>query len=439
MAAFSDASLGKLNDLFKTSYADKLERLYNEDISIFMSKMSIKEHTGKDFQAAVALTREGGATFAASGSGAYSLNPGVNAVDKIITVDGSNFSLQSHLGYEDAKKAQLGKLSFVNAMEYKVKNLTDSASYFMEAQGFYGQSIQGLGQVGSVTFVSMAVDVTVAFKTGQWATGLWAGAVGLKFDIFPGTAVSRSGTVASGGITGTAGSRTARNSTGEFIVKSVDVAAKTVIFTAATTAIAGAVAANDVIKFYGADGNEFIGVDAVMENKSTLYGINTALYSLFQPNRYNVGGNLSLAKIGKAVGPAIGKGLMNEKLMAYVNNEAVEDVNSDLAAKREFDYSYKPEKGEEGNHNISYNLQGNSVEIVPHTMVKEGDGYLLPDEWEKVGASDLTFDIPLSGKGEFFHVIPGYAGVTFECWAHLGLLTRKPAKSTKLFGITISA
>jgi hypothetical protein len=85
-------------------------------------------------------------------------------------------------------------------------------------------------------------------------------------------------------------------------------------------------------------------------------------------------------------------GLMNQKAIAIVSPKCFEVLNSDQAALRKFDVSYRPAKAEAGNEGLVYHSQTGTLEILPHPFQKDGKAHVfVPDECHRIGAADFGF------------------------------------------------
>jgi hypothetical protein len=159
---------------------------------------------------------------------------------------------------------------------------------------------------------------------------------------------------------------------------------------------------------------------------------------LWKGNTYSAGSAaLTMDKLLSSLVVPMGKGL-REDAVVLVSHATFVNLNSDEAALRMFDSSYKPEKAERGNKKISYFYQGGKLDIVSHSMIKEGESFVLPlNQIKRVGASDLTFSIPGRG-GEMFDLLEDKTGYQFRIYADQAIFLKRPGICQKITLITNS-
>lgn len=395
-----------LNGFFKEAYADKLKELIPDGVKLLneIKFMSKDKSPGNLYHQPVILGMEHGVTFANSDEDAFNLNPPVAGVIKDAQIRGNPIVMRSLLGYVAASRAALGgSKAFMDATKFLVANMLRSMAKKLEIEMFYGQ--MGYGVVASIA----ANVVTIA--TAEWAPGIWAGAEAMPIEIR-----NSSGSV----------------SRGEAIVQSVDMDLRTVTLVSAP----GGVVAGDVIWHKGAYGNEFPGVHKIMTQSSgTLFNIDVAQYNLFRGNVYSAGSAaLSFTKLSLAAARGVEKG-QDGKLCAYVNPRAWSNMLSDQAALRKYDGSYTAKKAENGMESIVFHSQNGEIEIEPSIYVKEGYAYLLaPEDWARVGSTDMTFKRPGQGD-EFFRDLENAAAYELRLYSDQALFCSAPGKQTLISDI----
>lgn len=394
-----------LDGFFKTIYGDKHIDAVPENLYLVKNiDFREAEKIGRKFSVPVMLSREHGATYLASGDGVTTLNDSVAAVSKNIEVDGSQIILRGQIDYEAAAKAQTSKAAFMNTTELLVQNLLESASNRLEIMFMYGGT--GLGTVSSLA------SQTITFTAASWAVGIWAGMEGALIDVY-----QSNGTVRQANLT----------------IASVDVDNKAITVTGTVTGIAS----TDVVYFKGAKGKECLGLDSLLSNTGTQFGIDASAYSLWKPNTYAVGGALTMTKILSATAKAVGRGL-REDVVVLVSPTTWQNLNADQAALRHYDQSYSPSKAEGGFEAITYHGQNGKIEVMSHAMVKEGEGFIFPKKrLKRVGAQDLSFKTPGRQDEIFLHLSDKNA-YELRIYGNQALFCEAPAKCVKLTGIVNS-
>lgn len=179
------------------------------------------------------------------------------------------------------------------------------------------------------------------------------------------------------------------------------------------------------------------GVDKILTNTGSLFGINAATYGLWKSSSYAAGGAaLTMAKVLSAVGKAVNRGL-NEDVMVLVNPITWQNLNSDQAALRSYDNPHSKDS-KNGFESITFHGQNGKIEVVSHPCVKEGEGFILPiKKVKRIGSSDITFKTP-GREDELFLQLPSNAGVELRLYTNQAIFIESPARCVKITGITNS-
>ena len=393
-----------LNGLFKELYADSIVNLQPDNaIMQKLVKFRESEMLGKKYNQPIILASEQGVTYLAAGDGAQTLNSSIAATMANAEIDGSQIFIRGQIDYEAMSKASKSKSSFKNATELMVENLMDSASKRLEIAMLYGGS-------GIATVSSLASQV-ITLTTASFASGIWAGMENCVIDVYT-----------SGGSVRQAG----------LVVASVDLDARTVTVTGTTTGIVS----TDVVYFKGAYGKEMAGLNKIITNTGTLFGISAASFALWAGSSYVVGGALTMAKVLSAVGKAVAKGGLNEDVVLLCNPITWQNLNSDQASLR--NYVDKDSKAQNGFEAIEYRSQNGKISIIASSYIKEGEAFIFPPKrCRRIGSSEMTFKTP-GRDGEFFLHLPDTNAVEIRLYANQSLFLEAPAKAVKLTGIVNS-
>lgn len=412
MAQFNDTA--KLDGLFRTAYGDSIIDLL-PDFAITQKTIkfaSASQTPGKKFSQPVILNDEQGVTYVASNGGVQTLEDSVAGQVSHAEVVGSNIYLRSSLDYEAAARSAASANSFAEGTSFLVKRMTKSGAKRLEIASIYGGV--GIGTIGTVSDSTGTNTLTVSAAT--WAGGIWNGMEGAKLDAYNGASK--------------------RNTNATLVVSSVTFSSRTVVVTGNSTDTA-ALAIGDVLYFRGSYGNEMLGLQKIATTSGTLFAIDNSVYSAFKGNTYAVGSAaLTMAKVLAAADVAVSRGLMGDATL-YVNPGAWTNLNSDQAALRMYDGSYKPE-AQNGFEAITYHYSGGKIYVVAHPMVKQGDAFLFQSKSLKyIGSTKLTFDMPGQGGKIFLH-IADKTGIEFRCMANMALFCEEPAHLVYLSGIVNS-
>ena len=417
----SGSTVADFNGLFKEAYADEILNLIPE-ASIITKSTTFQgrdKMLGDAYNQPVVLRAEQGFTYAAPGSGAFTINPPITMQTKNAVVTGYQMLEKAGLDYESVFKSS-NKNSFMAAVDLSMENAMDSFGKRLELGLLYGQSATGLMGVASATGATSTTTVLAA-ATGQWASGTWAGQEGATLDVFN-------------------ASNVALNTLGAVTITSVDVVNKTLTVSAASADITAIDAGSPTyVRFAGAAGNEMAGLDRILTNTGSLFGIDASAYALWKANTFAVGGtSLTFAKLQQAVATAQARGLA-EDVDVLINPTSWVDLLNQQAALRMYDSSYSAAKVDNGSKTIEFMSQNGIMRIHSHIYVKEGEGFILPfDRAVRIGSSEITFNIPGSMDGKIFQQQANNAGFEYRVYTQQSLLVETPAKCVKLTGIVHS-
>ena len=416
-----------LNGLFKMAYADSIQNLIPDE-SLLTRAIKFQgrdKMLGNQYNQPVIVRSEQGFTYSRPNNGTPNMNPASSMKTQNAVVDGFILVEQSGISYEAVARSDNAN-SFKNAVDLVMSDAMDSFGRRLEIGLLYGQSATGIGKTTATSVNVSVTSTTFAFATGEWSAGIWTPLEGAGLDVYN----------ASG---------TALNTAGAVTVSSIDVVNKTITVTAA----AGDVTAIDaylngtggrygVLRFYTAGSNgadEAVGIDKIMTNTGTLFGIDASTYSLWKANTYAVGGALTLAKIQAGVAVAAARGL-SEDVEIYVNPSVWQSLSTEQVAYRMMDSSYSAKKAVNGFETLEFFSQNGKLSVFAHKYVKEGEAFLLPTKRAvRIGSSDVSFNIPGTDNGQIFIQNPTTMGFTFRIFSQQSILVTKPAACVKFTGI----
>ena len=417
----------ELDGLFYEAYSDSVENLIPDGAKLTKMIRFVEEskQEGNKYNQPVVLSHEHGVTYAAADEGAFALNDHVAMTMKNAEVQGSQVLLRTAISYEVAAKASSSKKAFVKHTELIVENMLDSITKRVELMHLYGGSATGIGQGTSSANVD-GTHTVVTFTAATFAAGIWAGLEGCKMDAYHtsfGTKLS---------------------ATLPFTVDSVDFDNLAVTFSNTDTTDLSNLdsqlsSGTAEFVFFGAYGKEANGIDKIITNTGSLFGISAATYGLWKGNSYGVGGAaLSLFKVLRGLSDAVNRGL-NRDTTILLNPTTWEELNDDLAALRTFDQSYKTRKLEIGTSAITYHGQNGMIELIPHIFCKPGEAFAVPlKKIRRLGAQDISFKTPGRGDEIFTH-LSDRAGYELRAYTNQAVFIEKPAWCVKYTGITNTA
>lgn len=429
--------------LFKNNYGKIVEKMLPVDLPLQKDiPFNQKQKVGANYIEAICLTNETGWTLSASAN-LFDLNPAISGVVKDATVGSYISVLPSVLPWGIASRTAGGDdVAFYDATKYVVKNNLRSHMSLQETLRLYGQSSTFLGQISYATatyrgasFVAGTGTLTVTptttltftngvnttskailFAPGSFASGIWVGREGVKINQIDSTST----VVASGKLV------SVNSELGYITVDFVP------IVPTATTG-AGAM----YLCFQGQESlQDYPGIQNILSNTGTLFGINTASYSLWQGNVANLNGTkLTLAKYNSAVADAVNHGGVQGEMTCYLNPRSFSTLTTSAAGYRMLDSSYKESSFENGFETIRFYSQNGVSTFVSHRMVKEGDAFaLFLPSWSRSGSSEVSFSIPGMNKDIIFP-LESQAGYCFRSFSDQYIFCDMPCWNIYFSGI----
>lgn len=381
---------------------------------------------GNKYHQPVIVRQEHGITYAAPESGAFALNSAVSMQTQDAVVPGYQIVLRATLDYEAAAKAtSSGPRAFRDATELQVENMLESHSKRLELAILHGQAGVGVGDTSS-NVDATTTDVTLT--TASWSSGIWSGMEGAVIQFW----------TAANALVGTS------SPDADFSISTVDIDTKTLTVTGTATGIAAldvALGAGDCdIYFKGARTGaaafgEMAGLSKIITNTGSLFGIDASVYNLWRGNTYGAAGALTFAKLQSAVARAVGRGL-SEDVDVLVNPVTWGNLLTDQAALRMYDSSYSAATVENGAKTIKFHGQNGVMNIHSHIYVKEGEAFVVPSKRVKrIGATDISFNVPGSTEGEIFRQLENNAGFEYRNYSNQAIILETPARAVKVTGI----
>ena len=419
-----------IRDRFKAVYGDSVINLIPEASHLVkrIKFVGSDKETGDTYNQPVVLSNEHGITYAAAGSSAFTLNNSVALTMKNASLQGSQMVLRSSLSYDAAAKASNSKKAFVKGTELLVENMLESITKRLELQLLYGGSSGGIGNADSSANVN-TTTTKVTLTAASWASGIWAGSENAELDAYDGSSKI--------------------NLNQAYVIESVDLDNKAITISGASADISHGTTGidkkitddtGDTIYFVwrGAYSSEMSGIDKVITNTGSLFGIDAAAYNLWKGNSYSASAaDLTMAKLLSGISRAVERGL-NEAVVAYMNPVTWSKLNSDMAALRRLDSSYNQREGKQGSESIKYYGQNGEVEIVSHNMVKQGEAFVLPvKKCRRIGSQDISFKRPGSSD-QMFRELSDKAGYELRVYTDQAFFCEAPARCVKITGIVNS-
>jgi len=433
----SDAvtTVAKLNGWFKSKYGKFQDNIPDvAKLNKMLGEIVKAQKVGRNFNFPVELSLPQGCTYATAGDGAFAFEETIPGEMKEATIDGSQILVSDIIDYESAAKAvEEGEEAYGDAGERMVRRMRKAGYKRIELSQWYGQA--SLGAIGTLPASTGTSTRAVVITTATWATGIWTGMKGMRLEAYDPTLTTRRGQAA-----------------GYYEITAVLIASRTLSLTAKTSAgvateavwtDTSAVAVGDVFVPKGSFGKDMAGVNKIVTNSGSLFGIDAATYELWAGNTFANGSvPFTLKKLQDSISDAVGKGL-EEKATVFVSTRTWNNLCSDQAALRKYDASYNEAKAKSGFRALTMFSQNGELEIVPHTIIKEGEAFIIPvDRFMKIGAQDLGPNVPGRGEQYFDNATnssgQSLAGYRLMMYAHEAIISGAPALCTKVTGIVNS-
>ena len=403
MATVFDFTEGQ--GLFKRLYADKVVNMTPEHIYIMKEAKPTAPGPGESYQQAVVLANEQGDTFEEPDTaGAFAIYQPEAGVVRQTTVKGYQYLLRSTLSYEAIYRSQKNEQAFIQATKHVVKNMIRTAYNMQEATALWGQFHKGI-----IDAVPTATTVTITDAT--FASGLWFGMVGRTYSIY---------STAFGALRGTAK------------VTAVNIRSRTITF----DELPAGTIAGDYLDFRGGPTKQMIGLYKIMTTAAgSLFGIDNTNYELWRSDTaYSAGAApLTFGKLLEGIAEAGELGLGDEigEIDVLVAPRTWNSLNTDAAALKRNDASYKGSKFENGHEVLELFSNVGVIRIISHRQMMNGFAMIMPKcakSMQIVGSQPSpTFAVPGMTKdgAEYLKPMENNAGVETRLYWNSQLFTEE--------------
>lgn len=424
-------SLSTLDSLFKDQYASKVQDLL-PSYSYILSNVPFvggSEEAGRALKQPVILSRVHGHTCLGTSDSTTALRSPTTAVNDVATVQACTYVSRQFVSLTSLARATGNAQSFVQATAYVVQNLTESMAHMLETQHLYGQS--GLGTiasgayadstVGGITFtdgVNVAAKAVLISKE-TLAEGVWVGAENMSVDI-----VNTSG---------------AKDIEAE--ITQVDPVLGIIWFADITGLDADP--QGYTLRRAGYLGQEVPGLETILKNTGTLFGINASTKRLWRANQFDAAGALTFTTLQQAVSRAIGRGLA-EELDLHVNPRIfatlIPDFNTIGSPSTNQKARMFTEESREvavGAEKIKFFVSGHAVNLISNPMIKAGLAMgMEAGVAVRVGSTKMTFDVP-GADNVYFRPLENNNSAELRMFADESIFLRKNNGSLIITGITV--
>lgn len=368
---------------FKVQYGDTIVEILPEETStcnIFKYQPS-GERPGDSFKQPVQTAMEQGVTFNNDGSG-FTLNAAIDSVVKMASLGGSEIALRGRIPYATAAQSQNpgngnNGRAFFGAVELKMKWLGQAGDFYRETMTNYGcgtaaAAACNLGVVNaSVSGANLAAPQVVNITRASWNAAMWMNlAPNGLVDIYQ----ADGSTLRASGVTVTARDESQNRLT-------------------LTKAGSGAtVAATDIIILPGALTKQCYGVQAILENTGSLFGIDAAATPVWKPVSFNAAGQLTTSKV-RGCGIRLARNGLKKGADMMVGPEAF----GDLADECQNDQRVNDDREARimGPDKIQVRTPCGMIDITKNLYIKQGIAFVIGKGTgaKRIGAQELAFDV----------------------------------------------
>ena len=397
------SALVNIQALLKRRYGPYINPLPSVDSMAQLAKFRTAERVCENYNFPIKLGLEHGVTHNTDGT-AFTLNSAVDSVVKNAQLDGATIMLIGNIPYDVVARMAAGREgSYMEAVDYKVESMMEGGELYRELALMYGPGVGAavtseLAVVNaSVSGVDLDPGQTVNITQGSWSAGLWNHMVGAIVDIYQ----SDGTTVRALEVTVTAVPDPTKN--------------RLALFKAGSTAV---VAANDKIVARGSKGKSATGFQGILENTTTLFGIDAAVFPQWQAVNFSAGGASSPMTVAKLA-----------QLFSRLKNNGAKGGGKYCCSAAQFAqftdeldaldrYIQPMEMKQTGMSTLMVKSPIGPVEVQVHEYMKQGIAmYFGNGIPRRIGATDLTFRLGMSREW-FWKELDGAAGSQMRIYSH---------------------
>ena len=422
MSAFAN-----IQALFKRRYGPYVNPLPSENtMAKYASFVAQNVRPGENYNFPVQLGIEHGVTHNTDNS-AFALNSVVDSVVKNAQLDGSTITIAGNIPYDVIAKSMNGEGgAYMEAMDYKVKLLMLSGEHYREANLLYGG---GTGATlaaelavvnASVSGANLAAPQVINITRATWSAGFWNNMTNALVDIYQSDGMTLRET--------------------EVTVQAQDPTKNRL--TLFKSGSAATVAAGDKIILRSSKAKSAYGLQAILENTGTLFGIDAATYPQWRSINFSSGAAaLTAVKIQQLTSRLKNNGLDGGGTL-FVSAATFADLVDELDDRDRYIQqagSALPEMKQTGANNITVKSPVGPVEIAVHKHMKQGIAmFCARDKVYRVGSTDLTFSLP--GTNKWFYVeLPSNAGAQIRVFTNQAPIITVPYHSAIVSSIVNAA
>jgi hypothetical protein len=360
---------------------------------------------------------------------AFAFNPAIDSQILNAQLDGATIGVVGNVPYDVSFKGNNGAGNgsrggaFWKPYDLKVKMLLQSANLYRELLLMYGcggttfsTPAANIGIIGGTPSGTLNTPNVSQLTLASNAPGMWGMmAPGALVDIYQGA----SGTIRAAGVT----------------VQGYNKANGALTLFLSGSGVTPAV--GDTITPYGWKQKSAVGLEAILLNQGTLFGINAALVPPWKAVQIAVGGVLSRTHILN-LAAQLAAGAFSGGGRLFVSPASFSDLVIETFALQQFPENTASVK-QQGAEKLLYKTSVGVIEVVIHRYMKQGEAWFLaPGKCKRVGSTDVT----TKGDGPndmFFLELQGNAGYQMRAMQNQAPVLEIPGFCGILTGIVNSA
>jgi hypothetical protein len=415
-----------LDGMYKVRYVDNKPEDLVPDFADFATAIPFtsRPKLGKEARFPVRVKRAQGFTFATGGDN-FTLNAAIPGKTVEATATQTTYIWRDQIAYDAVADATSSEEAFGDAFDEIVRDGMNTMSFHREVWLVYGLKEIGITSEAGSNNASHTYTLTTASS----AIGMWLQLDGAPVDVYA-TDLS-----------------TKRNSVGALLVSAptLDTDGQTVIITlTGDAADNNAVVAGDYIVprgwISGASGN---GLQKIVTNTGSLYGISASTYPLWQSNTTSAGNaEATFRAITSLAAIQVQRsGRKGKVLEAFCSFPTWNDLNNNTVALRRFAESTKSKVELGTMDTIKYYGPGVGIDIKPSALVWNSRLYMGEfSTVRRLGASDITWSLPGASPNadKFLHEVADAAAYEIRGYWRQCLAPKRPACLSLLSDITNS-
>lgn len=414
--------------VFKEIYGDEFLVACPVEREVYQSfPFETGDEPGVEYIEAMRMTEEQGFGFRKAGTSNVTMQQSIALKTEKTTYLPNILEFRSTVDVEAVKRAMAGgKQAFKDTVGVRQEAQRDSMVKHVEWTLLNGNRPCGVIAAGGIAAGANASRRLITLEQASYADAFWACSENMPLDIYDTTSQALNvAAVSRGSIVGGTVSR--------FRVIAWNPDTLVLDIEADTAADWATVVAGDCLWRSTSYLNEDYGmVGVAASNNQVIFGINQAQYGIWRPVRDVLGGPLTMNRILRNVALIHSRSPTKARYVARMHPLQWNAVNTDLAAVRRYDGSYKTSKAENGVAEIEFHSAHGSVILRGNSFMKRGEVIISDDsKWTRRGVSDIDFAFPMStnGEKEYYLAKQDTNAIEFRAYSQQGMHCQMPARN----------